>query len=314
MKGIMKRYFLILVSVIAVGAVTAQQDAMFTHYMYNTLGVNPGYAGSRNALTLTALHRSQWVSFPGAPETQTFTIHGPALDDKIGLGLSIVNDKLGPIKSTSVYGDASYRLKLNRKSTLAIGLKAGINYMRGQFSDILIDDQTDAVFQQNEVMNANPNFGVGFYYHREKFYAGLSAPTLLENRFTANTVNGDRASFLDQQRHYFLIIGGVIDLNDNLMIKPTSFVKMTEGAPIELDLTGTLIYRERYNAGLMYRSGDAMGLLLGLNLNEQLYMGYSFDWSFLNTTLTYNGGSHEVMLRYDFIFKHRKKIKSPRYF
>ena len=309
-----KKIICTLVLLLSVGTMLSQQEAMYTHYMYNTLGVNPGYAGSREALTVTALNRTQWVSFPGAPRTQTMTIHGPVFQDKLGLGLSVINDALGPVNSTSVYGDVSYRLTLDRNSTLAIGLKGGVNYFRGDFAGILLEDDTDNVFQTNEASKARPNFGLGFYYHRERFYLGLSSPGLLENSFKSTTLSGTERSFFDQSRHYYLIAGSVFDLSRDLLIKPTGLVKMTGGAPIELDLTGTLIYRDRFNIGLMYRTADAIGLLLGMNLNDQLYVGYSYDWSFTNKTMKYNGGSHEVMLRYDFVFKHRKKIKSPRYF
>ncbi len=308
------RILLSLFALITVGAINAQQDAMFTHYMYNTMAVNPGYAGSRDALTLTALHRSQWVNFPGAPVTQTFTIHGPVMTDKLGIGLSVVNDKLGPIKATNVYGDVAYRLRLDRKSTLAFGLKAGVNYFRGNFSGILLDDDSDNVFSGDEASKAKFNCGFGMYYQREKFYAGISTPTILETSYETVSGSGVETSFLEQKRHYFFIVGGVFDVSRHLKFKPTSFVKATAGAPIEADLTGTLIYMERFNLGLMYRTGDAAGLLVGMNLNEQLHIGYSFDWSFRNSTAKYNAGSHEVVLRYDFIYKHRKKIKSPRYF
>jgi len=292
-----------------------QQEAMYTHYMYNALAVNPAYAGSRDALTSTLLHRSQWLDFPGAPVTQTFTIHGPVFDDKIGLGLSVVNDKAGPLKQTSVAIDATYIMFLNDKDKLSIGVKGGFEFFRGEFADIITPEAelVDNVFGVNVGSRALPNFGTGIYYHRPKMYLGLSVPGLLQNRYTVNGSEDVVAAFT-RDRHYYFIAGAVFDLNFDWKLKPTSYIKLTPGAPVQIDVTPTLLYQEKYNLGLMYRSGDAVGMLAGMMLNEQLLLGYSFDWSFTNPTGKYNSGSHELMLRYDFIYKRRRRIKSPRYF
>jgi len=310
----MKRILFATIAIVTLVSGAAQQDAQYTHYMYNTLAVNPGYAGSRNALTFTALHRSQWIDFPGAPVTQTFTIHTPMFDNRLGLGISFVNDKLGPVKSTGATVDASYRLPLNDKSTLSFGIKAGAKNFRGEFSDIVVDDSGDNVFTVDEASALKPNFGIGIYYQRERFYAGLSSPGLLENSYKSLSGNDIQTSFLDGARHFYYIMGGVVDLRQDFKFKPTGLLKMTSGAPMILDVTGLLIIRERLELGLMYRTADSAGLLAGFNLNEQLHMGYSFDWSTTNATAKYNSGSHELMVRYDFIYKGRKKIKSPRYF
>lgn len=305
--------FLLGITVLFSSAIIAQQDAMYTHYMLNTLSVNPAYAGSRDALTVTALHRSQWVSFPGAPVTQTFTLHGPAFNPKLGLGLSVVNDKLGPLSSTSVYVDAAYMMFLNDDDRLAFGIKGGLNILRGAFSEINTTVQGDNVFGFDVGGVAKPNLGAGVYYYKPRFYLGFSVPGLLTNGFT--TGSGDQTvTNYQQARHYFLIAGGVFELDRDLEMKPTGYIKATEGSPIELDLNTTAIYQEKFHLGLMYRTGDGPGILAGFNINEQLYAGYSFDWSFVNSTGRYNAGSHEIALRYDFVYKHRRKIKSPRYF
>lgn len=293
----------------------AQQEAMYTHYMYNTLAVNPAYAGSRDALTATLLHRSQWVSFPGAPVTQTLTLHGPAFDNKIGLGLSVVNDKAGPLKQTSVAVDANYIMYLNKEDKLAFGLKGGLEFFRGDFADIVTPDDAvvDNVFGVNIGSKARPNFGAGIYYYRPRMYLGLSTPGLLQNEYSADGNEDDFISYA-RERHFYMIAGAVFELDFDWMLKPTGFVKVTPGAPIQVDITPTLIYQEKFNMGLMYRSGDAVGLLAGMMMNEQILLSYSFDWSFTNPTGKYNGGSHELMVRYDFIYKRRRKIKSPRYF
>jgi len=302
---------LLLFGLIATASLTisAQQDAMFTHYAFNTLAVNPAYAGSRDALTITGLHRSQWVGFDGAPTTQTLTLHTPIFKEQLGAGLSIMNDKIGPVNNFSITGDFSYNFKVTQNSKLAFGLKGGINLLQGTLSDVPTETANDPTFVSTR-SDILPNFGFGAYYYTSKWYAGISTPKLLENDYKSNTVMGS------QQRHFFFIAGTVFDLNKKgtIKLKPTTFVKVTEAAPIEADITGMFIIQDTYEIGAMFRSGDAAGLLLGYNLNEQLRIGYSFDWSFTNKTGKYNSGSHELMLRYDFIYKSKRKIRSIRYF
>lgn len=294
--------------------VNAQQAPMYTHYMYNTLSVNPGYAGSREALTITALHRSQWVDFKGAPVTQTLSLHAPLKNEHIGVGLSLLNDKIGPANNTSVFADFAYIMKLNQKSKLALGLSAGANIFQANLSSLQLDQQIDPVYQNSISNRITPNFGFGVYYSRERFYAGVSAPNLLQNNYSViNTADGSTL-IAKEQRHYFLIAGTVLHLNSDLDFKPTTLVKMTPAAPIQADLTASFIIMKRLLVGAMYRSGDSFGGLVGFDVTEQFHIGYSYDWSYGLKTFKYNQGSHEIILRYDFIYSSKKQIHSPRYF
>ncbi len=305
------RNILVFVStaLLAVDA-NAQQDAMFTHYMYNTLAINPGYAGSRDALTVTALHRSQWVGFDGAPLTQTITAHTPVRSENIGLGLSIMNDKIGKINNSSIYIDFAYRLRFNKKATLSIGIKGGVNLLRAKYNQLTLIESNDPNFQISGGSLA-PNFGFGLYFTRERFYAGISAPRLLENNFKPGANN---TIAIREQRHYFFIAGYQFKLSDKLELKPTTYVKMTLGAPIEADLTASFVWNKMLHLGAMFRTGDAFGVLAGYNITKQLFLSYAFDWSYALQTVRYHGGSHEIMLRYDFIFSPGHKAVSPRYF
>lgn len=304
-----------LVTVIALGAITAnaQQAPMYTHYMYNTLVINPAYAGSRDALTVTALHRSQWVDFKGAPLTQTITAHAPLKNENIGLGLSLTNDKIGPTNNTAVFADFAYRIKLNEASKLALGLSAGANIHQANLSNLNLDQETDPVFQNNISNRVTPNFGFGAYYSRERFYAGVSAPNLLQNNYSVTSVNGN-SLVAKEQRHYFFIAGTMIKLSENLGFKPTTLIKVTPAAPVQADVTASFVIMDRVLLGAMYRTGDAFGALVGVDITEQLHVGYSFDWSYGVKTFKYNQGSHEIILRYDFLRGSKKQIHSPRYF
>ncbi len=291
----------------------AQQEAMFTHYAFNTLAINPGYAGSRDALTITGLHRSQWVGFAGAPTTQTLTLHTPLMGDQIGVGLSVLNDQIGPMKSTAINGDFAYKLKINSKAKLAFGLKGGVNLVQANLTNLSVNDEQDNSFTSNIKSSALPNFGFGLYYYTTKWYAGISTPKLLKNKFQSSNNNVEIGV---EKRHLYVIGGLMLNLNadETLKFRPTTLIKITEAAPAELDLTGMLVIQDKLELGAMFRTGDAVGVLLGYNFTPQLRLGYSFDWSFVNNTAKYNNGSHEVMLRYDFIYGDKERVKSPRYF
>lgn len=309
----MKKLITLLIGCFIANGVYAQQDAMFTHYAFNTLAVNPAYAGSRDALTVTALHRSQWVGFDGAPTTQTLTLHTPFANDRMGVGLSVLNDKIGPLKSTSFAADFAARIPITEKGRLAFGIKGMLNMVQGGLTDLQLDQNNDNAFSTNIQNEVLPNFGVGLYYYTTKWYAGVSVPKLIENELL--TIQGVvNPSGGGESRHYFFIAGTVFNLTKNLKFRPTTLVKVTEAAPAEADVTGMFVIQDKIELGAMYRTLDAAGLLLGYNINPQFRIGYSFDWSFTNTTFKYNSGSHEIMLRYDFIYGDQGKIRSPRYF
>ena len=304
----MKKIVILSLLFAALGA-HSQQDAMFTHYMYNTLWLNPAYAGTRDAFTVTGIHRSQWVGFDGAPQDQTFTMHSPFANGKMGLGLSIQNDRIGPTRNTFIAADYAYHIKLNKKSKLGLGLKGMVNIFNNNTGSLKLENQTqpDLAVAEN-YQTITPNFGAGVYYYRERFYAGISPPKLLENKMGIYTDN------YNEIRHYFFIIGAVFNINKNLKFKPTCFVKATKASPIQGDFTGNFVINEKLTTGFMYRTGDGAGLLVNYSFTDQLTLGYSFDWSIANTTGKYNVGSHEIMIRYDLISLTKPKIKSPRYF
>jgi len=308
------KQILLLAASVGCISVGAQQAPMYTHYMYNTLIVNPAYAGSRDALTITAINRMQWVNFKGAPVTQSITMHTLLPNERVGLGLSVLNDKIGPTNLTSLVADYAYILKLNERSKLALGLSAGVNIYQANLSDLQLDDPNDPTFMYNIENHVTPNVGFGAYYSRERFYAGVSVPNLLQYRFSDTESDNESVFSGNEKRHYFFITGALIPLNQHLDFKPTSLVKMTFGAPVEIDLTASFIIQKKFLLGAMFRTGDAVGALLGFDVTDQFHVGYSYDWSYGLRTFRYNKGSHELVLRYDILFKNRKQIHSPRNF
>ncbi len=291
------------------GLLYGQQDAQYTQYMYNTVSVNPGYAGSRGHISIAALHRSQWVGLDGAPKTQTFNIHSPIGYRGVGLGVSIVNDKIGPTVETNFDIDFSYTLYTSTEGRLSFGLKASANLLDVRFSE-LNQYTTDPTLQQDIQNRLSPNIGAGVYYHTEHFYAGLSVPRFLE------TAHFDESSLstAKEQMNFYFITGYVWDLNPFLKFKPTLLTKIVRGAPLQVDLSANFMLSEKFILGAGYRWDAAFSGMAGFMLSNKFLIGIAYDKETTELgSARFNDGSFEVILRYDFITT-KGKVKSPRFF
>jgi len=310
MKTILKRTYLILLIlvVISIGKALAQQEPMFTQYTFNTLSVNPAYAGTKNALNLNTLTRLQWVGLDGAPQTFSLALHSPINNRKIGLGLTIVSDEVGPVRNTYYTVNYAYRLNVTDKLTLSMGIKGGIASYHVGMTDLYVNDPEDEVFQSNE-KKINPNAGVGFYLYSDKFYVGFAAPKLFET-----SIDDEYASDESElKRHYYIIGGYAWTLNSKWVFKPSLLTKAVSGAPLSNDITMQFLYNDKIWLGAMYRIGDAAGLFVDLKVTKQFILGVGYDFS-LNGLSGINSGTYEIMLSYDFNGFASNKIKSPRYF
>lgn len=298
----MKKVYLILLILFVASPAFSQQLPQFTQYMYNTISINPAYAGSRDAISLTALNRNQWAGVDGAPVTQTFSINSPLSNDRIGLGLSLINDEIGDENTTFIYGDFSYRVDLSADVSLRLGLKAGAYYY-GLNDPTLGDDP----FFADEFNRWTPNFGAGAYLSAQNWYVGFSAPKLI------NKDNNELSEFKAlEQVHYYLTSGYVFDVNYNLKLRPSALVKATNGAPLSVDITGTAIYNEKFYLGANYRVDDAVGAFLDIEVLPGFRAGYAYEYS-ISDIQPYTSGSHEFLLIYEFRLKNTR-YKSPRFF
>jgi type IX secretion system PorP/SprF family membrane protein len=290
----------------------AQQDAQYTQYMYNTVVVNPAYAGSRQAMSIFALHRTQWMGIEGAPVTNSFSINTPVNESKVGLGLSFVNDQIGPSDENTIAVDFSYTIPANEKYKMSFGLKASANLLNVDFTKL---DQYpgDPIFEENIDNKFSPNIGVGFYLHSDKGYFGLSAPNLIETEhFDGSATSSSSSHIATEKINYYLIAGYVFDLNPNLKLKPSLQTKYVQGAPLQVDVSANFMLNEKFVAGLAYRWSAAMSAMVGFQVSDSFFVGYSYDWD--TTDLAdYNSGSHEIFLRYE-LFNKFDKIISPRFF
>lgn len=302
-----KDAYILLIGCLFTVAANAQQDPGYTQYMYNTMTVNPGYAGSAGVLEATLLHRSQWTGIDGAPQTQAFTIDTPLTNEKIGLGLSVVNDKLGPSNELYIEGNMSYAIAFSHETKLAFGLKAGMRSMSIDWSKGRYYDDAD-VLLNNNISKIKPSLGAGLYLYTEKWYAGLSVPSFLRGDYYDDI----EEAVMSDRLHYYAIGGYVFDLSENLKFKPAVMGKFVSGSPITVDLSANFMIQEKFTVGVSHRFDDSVSFLAGFQITPGFYAGYAFDYTVTDLN-KYNDGSHEIILRFQ-LQKKASQIKSPRFF
>jgi type IX secretion system PorP/SprF family membrane protein len=286
----------------------AQQDAQYTHYMYNTTNINPAYAGSRGVISLFGLHRTQWVGLDGAPVTNAVSIHTPIENSALGVGLSFVNDRIGASDENTISADVSYTIQTSYDYNLSFGIKGTANLLNVDYTKLDRYDMTDPQFQNNIDNKFSPNIGAGVYFYSDKLYLGFSVPNFLETKY----FNDNTSSIIKERMHYYLMGGYVFDLSRDIKFKPTFLSKIVEGAPLQLDLSANVLFNEKFVLGLAWRWGSAMSAMAGFQVTDGLFIGYGYD---LETTKleNYNSGSHEIFLRFE-LLKNKRRIVSPRFF
>lgn len=292
----------------------AQQTPLYTMYMWNQLVINPAYAGSREALTASAVVREQWVGLEGAPSTQVVSIHSPLPNDNIGLGFTVQNDNVGPVNTTGLWGDFAYRMKVTEKARLSMALRAGFGIHQADLRNLETGQENDPAFNQDVSNNFLPNFGFGAYYYSNRGYVGLASPSILENEL--NSSNNAGSDFDDlNNRHYYLLAGYVFNISadsGSVMFRPSTVIRAVNGAPVSFDISANFLIKQKLWLGASYRYQDAIAAMVSFNFTEHLQAGYSYDFGTSNLN-TYHNGSHEIMLTYDF-FKEDVKTRNPRYF
>jgi len=284
----------------------AQQDAQYTQYMYNTINVNPAYAGSRGALSMFALHRTQWVGLDGAPVTNTVSLNTPISESNIGLGVSLINDKLGPTTENAISADVSYTMQTSEIWKLSFGIKATANLFDLDPSKLNPVDAADPRLQNYSKFS--PNIGAGLYWHSDKAYVGFSVPNFIET----NRYDDKEVAIFKERISYYLITGYVFDIGDSVKFKPALLTKMIEGAPLQVDVSANFLFHNKFMVGLAYRWSASVSAMAGFQITDGLYIGYGYDKETTNLD-NYNSGSHEIFLRYE-LFKNISKITTPRFF
>lgn len=290
----------------------AQQDSQFTQYMYNTININPAYAGSRGRLSVFGLHRNQWVGLDGAPVTNSFSLNSPIQNSNVGIGLSFINDKIGPSDENSISVDVSYTIKTSETFKLSLGVKGTANLFNVDFNKLYIYSPGDALAQTNIDNKFSPNIGAGAYFHSDKTYFGLSVPNFLETKHFDAISNNSSSYIASERMHYYFIAGHVFNLSESVKFKPALLTKLVKGSPLQVDLSGNFLINDKFTLGAAYRWDAAASLLAGFQVSKSWFIGYGYD---METTklANYNSGSHEIFLRFEF-FNKTDNIVSPRFF
>lgn len=310
MKATIKILFASVLTLTMISTVIGQQQAQFTQYVDNMVYYNPAYAGSHEGMSISALHRQQWAGFDGAPMSTTFGLHTPLIKN-LGFGVSMLNDKVGPINSTWANVSVSYTVNFENRGKLAFGINGGFNLLNGNLLNL---HQMNAGDQSLNVQYSNdfkPNFGAGVYYHSDKWFAGFAVPHILDNaKDIGDILNEDFMA----QRHYYLMFGGYIPANEILKLRPSAMLKITENAPFALDMSLAFILYDKLWLGANYRLIESAGIFAQYQISNQFKIGYAFEYS--TTKLrSHNAGTHELMISYDIMLKGQGTHGSaPRFF
>lgn len=326
-----------LVTLLMMGALAAhaQQDPMFTNYMFNSLIFNPAYAGSRDHAAINLLHRTQWWGIEGAPTTQSISMHTPLKNDRVGLGFSVVNDKIGPSNSLDANVSYAYRIPMGKKGKLSVGLQGGVTNWRADWSKLSLESPDDPPYASN-VNWWKPNLGAGVYYYTKNFYTGLGVPRIIEYDLVPNRTD-QLPQYAKQVRHYYYTLGGAIPLKGNALIfKPSLLIKSAGldsrfnrdtsfqqvGSPTQFNVDMSLFFQETLWVGASFRSSievfqnkssyDSADFWVAYYLNNGLRIGAAYDYT-LTKIQQKAQGSFEIMLGYEFDYK-TKRIVTPRYF
>ena len=299
----------------------AQQNAQYNQYIFNALIINPAYAGTKEIINVNAIYSTQWTGFNGSPTTQTLSIDGPA-SEKVGVGFHLINDNLGAQSQQGLFGSYSYKVKLNDKYKLSMGLAIGASYFSLDGSKLTTTNPDDPAIPKTLVTKLRLDSKAGLFLYSDRFYAGLSSSDILADVFKSKDL-----MVALQTRHYYLTSGYVFDLGTNFKIKPSFLIKEDFKAPTNMDLNAFVLYRERFWLGTSVRLGaqifknkelqnslrsrDALVFMAEYNINDKFRVGYAYTYS-MSVLRDYPG--HEFSLGYYFPDKTNTKMKSIRYF
>ncbi len=290
-------------------SVMAQQDPLFSQYMFNKLLVNPAYAGSTEMFSVDVLDRYQWVGIDGAPRTMTLAAHTLA-GDHVGLGAYVYRDELGPTINQGAMATYSYRIQ-TRKGWFAFGIQGGIKYFDFDWNAISTQ-YPDQTFDPQDVRRVTPDVNLGLYYYTPRFFAGISSKQLFENEYGNFTTSGGKSSFSRLSRHFYLMSGMAIPLNDKMTFRPSIMGKYVNNAPVQFDFNASVIFNDAFWLGVAFRTEKAVVFLTEFSIAKGIRLGYSFDL-YLNELQLHNKGSHEFRLGFDIQSK-KDRMKTPRYF
>lgn len=306
----MKKLFLHILLILFLGAPAfGQLEPLLDQFQLNGLAINPAFAGSQDALNVGIHSRVQWTGFDGAPRTTTLSAHAPLKNKKVNLGLVVIGDKLGTKTETGFLLNYAYRMSLG-SGKLSLGLAAGISSLTSNMDLIRYSDQGDLLLQNAGRRMVLPEFSLGAYFHNEKYFLGISMPLFMSH--FANEGSGDyQIAFRPGETNYLLNGGYLFRVSENIEIFPSALIRVNPANASQLDIHCDVIYGERFWLGANVRTNKQLSALLQVQVNPQFRIGYSYGYE-LSQLSSYQHGSHEVVLRYN--FRYTLNVISPRYF
>lgn len=310
-KYLIQAYWIFVWIVGTASATLAQQDAQYTQFFANQLILNPAYAGSRDCISLTALYRNQWTGFPGAPTTQTVSLHAPIFKGSSGAGMSLLHDKIGITDNSILSGAYAYRIDLGG-AHLALGLNGELRLQQMNWALANPLEAADPSISYTQRSLLLPNFGTGVYLNAERYYVGLSIPHLLEPALRYASPNQSATHLAQLRRHFFLSSGLALNVSESIVFRPQLLLKYVAHAPLQADINLGLVLKDKVWVGTTFRTHDSMDFFLQYSFSPRLRVGYAFDFS-VTAMSPYQSGSHELLLSMD-LGKSRNGFFHPRYF
>ena len=299
----LRNRFILLLALGLTSLSYAQQDAQYTQYIYNTMSINPAFAGSRNVMNITGIYRNQWIGVGGAPVTQTLSLDSPIGGmERSAMGVNVVYDKIGPSSETLFDLIFSHTLQVGTHGQISLGLKAGVHLLDVDFNELNTYTYTDILLDTNVDNNFSPNFGIGALYRNRRFFVGLSAPNILETKhFERGSQGATASSFIATERLTYYLLGGyTFPLNQDVEFQPISILKAVDGAPLQWDISANFRFQDNYSLGLAYRWGAALSMMAGIRISDAMIIGMAYDWDYSELGSTqFNSGSYELMMRFD---------------
>lgn len=287
----MNKFFALLILLFTIGA-SAQQESQYTQYMYNQMAINPAYAGSQESTIIFGQYRTQWVGIDGAPQTANFSGHTTVSEAGHGIGISVINDKIGPTQTTYFDVNFSYAIELENYNVLYLGVKGGGSSFDIDYNKLNI--LTPETEMSGSMSKFSPNFGTGVYLQSDRWYAGIAVPRILETKFFDNV----RQSVASEKMHFYMHGGYIFDLTETIKFKPTALLKAVSGAPLAVDMSANFLFSEKFTAGAAYRLNSSFSGLIGFNISKEMSVGYAYDHE--TTSIgNYARGTHEFFIKFN---------------
>lgn len=286
----MRLFNTLYIFLVTIFIVNAQQETTLSTILFHQQVYNPSVSGISENPTAGIIYRLQWVGYDGAPKTQIVNFSAPILKNKIGIGGTILNEKIGPIKNQRFTLDLAYHIQLSKQSKLSFGIKSGVNVYTADFSNIQLNNPNDPEFIYGNLRDTKPNFGGGITWVNKNTLISFASPNFIENK---------NINVLDYKSHYYLMACRNIKVNELWSLKAGFYIKAVSGAPIQVDIFNYIHYKNLIQAGIMYRTDDALSFQLGVQISNQFQLLYAYDWGLMNKKYNFSSNSHEFSVRFN---------------